>query len=146
MNELKRIEKPKKKVNLDEKLWRIFSQYIRLRDSLKTTGTKEFCVCVTCGRRAPFSQIDAGHCFGRNKDGTKYEETNNHGQCRYPCNMDRRTHGRQYAHKLYIKMIYGEEELNRLEYLSKKIVVQRRDDWYIKKINEYNKKFDELNG
>jgi hypothetical protein len=43
-------------------------------------------------------------------------------------------------------MIYGEEELNRLEYLSKKIVVQRRDDWYIKKINEYNKKFDELNG
>ncbi len=134
----------RKETGLEAKLWTIFSKYIRLRDALKTTGTKEFCVCVTCGRRASLSQIDAGHCFGRSKAGTKFEETNCHGQCRYPCNMDRKTHGRQYAHELYIKMTYGETEYLRLKYLSQKLVIQRRDDWYREQIDLYRGKLAEL--
>jgi hypothetical protein len=131
--------------NLDEVLNKFFSRYIRLRDSIKTTGTKEFCICVTCGKRRTFEQIAAGHCFGRSKAGTKYEESNVNAQC-WPCNGDRKTHGRQYAHEMYIKMTYGEDELLRLRYLSQKLVIQRRDDWYRERIDYYRGKIAELEG
>jgi hypothetical protein len=133
------IPKPPNKINLDEKLNRVFSKYIRFRDALKTTGTLEACVCVTCGKQKSIAQIDAGHCFRRGRDGTKYEETNVHGQCR-GCNGEQHTFGRQYTHKMYIKMTHGEEELNRLQYLSGKLVIQRRDDWYLEKIEYYSQK------
>jgi len=58
--------------------------------------------------------------------------------------MDRKTLGRQYAHKMYIRMTYGQAELDRLEYLSKKLVIQRRDDWYLDKIELYTKKLAEM--
>ena len=137
------IEKPAKKTDLDDKLWKIFSLYIRTRDALATTGNTEFCRCVTCWQVKPFSEMDCGHCFGRDKDGTKYEEHNNHAQCR-PCNGHRCNHGEIYAHKMYIRMTYGQDELDRLEYLSKKVVIQRRDDWYKEKIEYYTQKLAEL--
>ena len=89
--------------------------------------------------------MDCGHCFQRDKQGTRYEETNNHAQCR-GCNGDRKTRGQQTWHKQYIRQNYGENELLRLEYLSQKLVVQRRDEWYLEKIEEYKNKLEGLNG
>jgi hypothetical protein len=137
------LKKPKKEINLDEKLWKVFSLYTRTRDALATTGNLEFCRCVTCFKTKPFADMDCGHCFGRSADGTKYEEHNNHAQCR-SCNGHRCNHGEIYAHKMYIRMVYGQDELDRLEYLSKKLVIQRRDDWYLKMIDEYTKRLNDL--
>ena len=137
------IEKPKKKVNLEQKLVVVFAMYIRLRDALATTGTRERFVCCTCGRNLSFERSQDGHCFGRSKDGTKFEETNNHAQCD-TCNGDRKSRGQFFAHKAFIRQKYGQAELDRLKYLSKKLVVQRRDDWYLKKIDEYNSKLTSL--
>lgn len=47
-----------------EKLDRVFSLYIRLRDS------KEFhfkgCRCISCGKVKPYDMFDAGHFVSRN--------------------------------------------------------------------------------
>jgi hypothetical protein len=136
-------EKPKKKINYEQILVKIFAMYIRLRDAIETTGSKEWFICCTCGRRLPFDRSQDGHCFGRSKAGTKFEEHNNHAQCD-TCNGDRKSLGQFYAHKAFIRQKYGQAELDRLEYISKKLVVQRRDEWYIQKIEYYKKKIEEI--
>ena len=67
--------------------WRNFSAYIRARDSLATTGTLEYCKCITCGKVVPISQIDAGHMIGGRKNGILFDETITHGQC-IACNRE----------------------------------------------------------
>ncbi len=50
-----------------KRAWEAFSQYIRLRDCIATTGTKTEGVCITCGCRFPFGELQAGHALaGRN--------------------------------------------------------------------------------
>lgn len=78
--------KPKKKIKkqaaYDEiVLWPIFSKYIRLRDSDKNGILK----CFTCGRVKDWKQADCGHGVPRQHKATKYNEKNNHGQCK-ACN------------------------------------------------------------
>jgi Bacteriophage Lambda NinG protein len=139
------ISKPPKKVNLDYKLIVVFAMYIRVRDALATTGTLTEFVCCTCGRKLPFSRSQDGHCFQRDRAGTRFEETNNHAQCD-TCNGDRKSRGQFFAHKAFIRQKYGQAELDRLEYLSKKVVIQRRDDWYLEKIEGYKQKLASLKG
>lgn len=67
--------------------WRNFSAYIRARDALATTGTLEYCKCITCGKVVPISQIDAGHMIGGRKNGILFDETITHGQC-IACNRE----------------------------------------------------------
>ena len=67
--------------------WRNFSTYIRARDALATTGTLEYCKCITCGKVVPISQIDAGHMIGGRKNGILFDETITHGQC-IACNRE----------------------------------------------------------
>jgi hypothetical protein len=137
------IPKPKKPIDLEQKLVVVFAMYIRTRDAVETTGGLERFVCCTCGRNLPFDRSQDGHCFGRSKAGTKFEETNNHGQCD-TCNGDRKSLGQFFAHKAFIRNKYGQVELDRLEYLSKKLVIQRRDDWYLDRIALYTQKLAEL--
>lgn len=65
----------------DIKLWKVFSEYIRLRDS----DENGFCKCFTCTRVAFWRKMDCGHGVGRQHWGTKYNEKNNHAQCKV-CN------------------------------------------------------------
>ena len=67
--------------------WRNFSAYIRARDALATTGTLEYCKCITCGKVVHISQVDAGHMIGGRKNGILFDETITHGQCR-TCNRE----------------------------------------------------------
>jgi len=67
--------------------WRNFSAYIRARDAIATTGTLEYCKCITCGKVVPISQIDAGHMIGGRKNGILFDETITHGQC-IGCNRE----------------------------------------------------------
>jgi len=65
----------------DKKLWAIFSQYIRLRDS----NENGFCKCITCPAIRYYKNMDAGHGVPRGNMATKYHEKNNHAQCKI-CN------------------------------------------------------------
>jgi len=73
-----------------DKAWAAFSMYIRIRDSLATTGTTDFCVCITCAVRGhtkpkEFRHIQAGHAVGGRGNAVLFHEEITNGQCDY-CN------------------------------------------------------------
>ena len=61
------------------KLDKVFSLYIRLRDS-KPFGYKAF-KCISCGKIKPFSKADCGHYYSRAKMSTRYDEENCNSEC-----------------------------------------------------------------
>ena len=70
------------------KAWDAFSKYIRARDAIKTTGTIDYCVCVTCGRTYPtfgVGCIQAGHFVPGRWNSVLFDEECTNGQC-YGCN------------------------------------------------------------
>jgi hypothetical protein len=46
---------------LKKKAWKLMSQYVRLRDCLKTTGGTRIGRCYTCDKKYPFAELQAGH-------------------------------------------------------------------------------------
>ncbi len=86
------LSKSKKLAKL--KADKYFSLYIRERDKDKP--------CCTCGKRSNLK--DAGHFISREKEATRYDEKNVHGQCQ-ECN--RFKYGKQYEHSLHIDKLYG---------------------------------------
>lgn len=84
----------------DDKLWRVFSDYIR-RSNADDSG---LCTCATCGVKAHWKDMDAGHFISRNHKATKFDPQNVAPQCK-KCN--RFLGGRQYEFGLYIDKKYG---------------------------------------
>ena len=68
---------------LKKKLDKIFSEYIRLRDS----DYKGNCKCISCGKEAPAfgGSTHAGHLFSRRYLSIRFDEKNVNAQCSY-CN------------------------------------------------------------
>ena len=71
------VKKPDYKAKLDK----VFSLYIRLRDS-KPYGYKYF-KCISCGKILPFEKADAGHYMSRRHNSTRFDENNVHAECSY---------------------------------------------------------------
>lgn len=71
---------------LKGKAWSSFSKYIRLRDSIKTTGTTTHCVCYTCKKTEPLKKIQAGHLSTGRNDDVLFDEDYVRGQC-VACNV-----------------------------------------------------------
>ncbi len=88
-----KVTKPKKKetrAQLKKKAWDAFSSYIRARDCLATTGTREWGICITCNERGDASwkeyrHIQAGHAVGGRSNAVLFNEEIVNGQCDY-CN------------------------------------------------------------
>lgn len=72
------------RARLIERLDRVFSEYIRIRDSFKTQSGFYF-KCISCGAIKPYSEADCGHYVNRGHMGTRYNEENCNAQCRF-CN------------------------------------------------------------
>lgn len=66
--------------------WRAFSDYIRLRDAILTTGTDDECICYTCKKRYPLIAIQAGHLIDGRQNVDLLDEELVKGQCRQ-CNV-----------------------------------------------------------
>ncbi len=91
----------------DDKLWRVFSQYVR-----KSHADKDgYCRCVTCGDRKHWKEMDCGHFITRNHKATKFDEQNCAPQCP-KCN--RFLGGRQYEFGLWIDQKYGKGTSERI--------------------------------
>ena len=71
---------------IKKKLWRIFSEYIRLRDCIATTSSPDAGLCFTCGKRYIYRQLQAGHFVGGRHNGNLYSERGTNAQCYY-CNI-----------------------------------------------------------
>jgi hypothetical protein len=62
----------------DDKLWREFSRFIRLRDA----DSNGYCRCITSGKLVHWTRCDAGHFISRRHMATKYDEQNVNSQGR----------------------------------------------------------------
>jgi len=89
--------------------WRWFSLYIRLRDCLATTGSGEYCRCVTCDAIVPYEQLDAGHSISGRTNGVLFDETIVYAQCR-KCNQG--GDGEKIAFKNKLVAMHGESWYN----------------------------------
>ena len=98
-------EKPPKErkpsvASLVRKLDRVFSEFIRLRDS--RPYRYQYFRCISCNQIKPYEQMDCGHFIGRTHMATRFDEDNCHGECRM-CNRFSADH-----------MIYYQRNLERL--------------------------------
>ena len=98
----------------DAKLWKIFSEYIRLRDS----NEKGYGNCITCGKLCFYKDADCGHGVGRQYKAVKFDELNNHLQCR-KCNYYGA--GEQAAYKEAVEKKYGKGIWNELVIKSRQV-------------------------
>ena len=89
---------------------RIFSQYIRLRDSNDMTNGRYF-TCCSCWQMKPYEQADAGHFINRKWMATRWREDNVHAQCR-ACN--RFDEGNAIGYARFMQKKYGDEHVDRL--------------------------------
>lgn len=69
---------------LHKKLWKVFSEYIRLRDA----DANGYCRCISCGGVHFWKRIQAGHYVSKGVSHfLKYDENNVHAQCGR-CNLN----------------------------------------------------------
>ena len=117
-------KKSKAKIStLKNKLWKVFSLYIRERDKY---------TCFTCGRKGEGSGMQAGHFIPKSVGGIAlyFNEDNVHAQC-YNCNIN--LGGNQY---IYGKMLGDKaEELYRI----KNTVIEKWDEEKYNQMIEYYK-------
>lgn len=97
------------------KLWKVFSRYIRIRDCLATTSTITHGRCCTCNRHYPIGKLQAGHFIPGREDNILFEPTCVHAQC-YRCNVKRS--GEWVKYYRFMQKKYGKPEIERLMLLS----------------------------
>lgn len=92
-------------------LWKLFSQYIRQRNA-----KNEIATCFTCGKRAHWKEMDAGH-FRHRALTTFFDETNVQVQCT-KCN--RFLHGNLGVFAIRLDEVYGQRTAKNLIKVSQK--------------------------
>jgi 5-methylcytosine-specific restriction endonuclease McrA len=115
-----------------DKLDKVFSEYIRKRDS-KEYGGRYF-RCISCGKVKPFEQMDCGHYIPRANMATRFDEDNCHGEC-VECNRMSVTHIVGFRQNLVKKI--GYEAVERLE--QKKHTIQKYSKTEISELIKYYK-------
>lgn len=93
---------------LVERLDKVFSKYIRLRDAMPSGLFR----CISCGKIKPIEQADCGHFHSRTHMSTRFDEDNCHAECRY-CNRFSADHLIGYRENLIRKI--GEQRYLLLE-------------------------------
>lgn len=97
----------KKKPDLIAKLDKVFSRYIRLRDTMPNGYFR----CISCGQIKPYKQADCGHYHSRLHMATRFDEDNAHAECR-ACNRFSADHLIQYEKNLITKI--GRQRFDKL--------------------------------
>ncbi len=108
---------PSKKVSrskLVKKLDAVFSQYIRLKDSVGEIAT-----CFTCGKKDHWKKLQNGHFQSRKHYATRWDEQNCQVQCA-GCNVFR--YGEQFLFAKYLDERFYAGLSDELYFKSKQIV------------------------
>ena len=121
-------KKPSRKT-IVKKLHTVFSQFIRRRFSVN-----EIAECVTCGNKAHYKKLQAGHFMSRKHYATRWDVTNVQVQC-YSCNVMR--YGEQYKYGLYLEQAYGKGTAEELQSKSREIT-KYSDNQLLDMIDYYN--------
>jgi len=83
------------------------------------------CQCVTCGTVRDYRMMHAGHFVAGRTLGVLFEETNIHPQCPR-CNVD--LGGNPEKYEWFMRVRYGQEEIDRLRGRRREIVSMDRDE------------------
>lgn len=94
-------------MNYKDKLDRIFSQYIRLRDA----DMHGYIRCISCGKIVLWKEADNGHFINRKHMSLRFSETNCNAQCR-SCN--RFDEGNMIGYNLGMIKKYGQQTVDLL--------------------------------
>ena len=116
---------------IDDKLWKVFSVYIRLRDA----DNNGIVTCITTGKRMHWKDADAGHFIGRRHLATKFHEQNVHAQSR---GSNRFNSGDQFKYSLAINKKYGSGTAEKLLVMSRQTC--KRAKFEIDALTEHYKK------
>ena len=125
--------------SLKNNLWKVFSEYIRMKDANEMGYVK----CISCPAVKHWKDMQAGHCIPKSLGLSIYfEEKNVKPQCP-SCNIAYQ--GNQYRFVEALKKIYGpdiEEELK-----SQQSIIRQIKKWeYLELIEKYKTLVDGLNG
>lgn len=121
-----------------KKLDRIFSEFIRLRDTMPNGMFR----CISCGKIKPYSQADCGHYHSRTHMSTRFDEDNANAECR-SCNRFCADHLVGYRKNLIAKI--GEHRYNVLEWRAHQ--TKKWSDFELKElIKHYQAKIKDLKG
>ncbi len=82
-----------------KKLWIIFSEYVRKRDGLETTGSTEWALCITCQKRYHYKMLQAGHFISGRHNAGLFSEEGTHAQC-YNCNINLKGNTLEYRRQI----------------------------------------------
>ncbi len=126
-----------------KKAWEAFSKYIRLRDAITTTGTRDVLVCCSCDKEYPaFGKgcAQAGHFVPGRSHSLLFREKGVHGQC-YNCNHTLK--GNWPAYEQYMLKRYGQVQVD--EEKSAKYGNVKYTAVQLEEIRDkYKKKYEEL--
>lgn len=101
-----------------KRAWDAFSQWVRVRDCIASTGLPFCGMCITCDTRFHIRYLDAGHCFaGRSNAGLFHEQLVN-AQCRR-CNQ--LLNGRLKKYRMIMEAKYSEEQVAKWHAECKKV-------------------------
>jgi hypothetical protein len=100
-----KIVKKKSIKKLKDKTWKVFSEYIRLRDCIRTMNSKDFGKCFTCSKIVPRTLLQSGHFVPGRHNANLFSEKGTHAQC-YNCNIN--LHGNTLEYRRKIIELYGE--------------------------------------
>lgn len=128
---LKKRSLPKLRDDLDK----VFSQFIRLRDS-----SNGMCKCISCPKTGLIKDFHAGHYISRRHFSVRWDEKNVHAQC-VGCNIFNQGNSPAYALALVRK--YGENILETLDIKKNNISKMRRFEYELL-IMEYREKVKSL--
>jgi hypothetical protein len=115
----------------DDKLWKVYSVYIRLRDADKNGMIR----CITSGRMVHWKDADAGHFISRRHMATKYDERNVNAQSRHD---NRFASGEQFKHSKAIDQKWGSGTADKL--LVKSRTTSKMGSFEINALTEHYKK------
>lgn len=121
---------------MKDKLDKIFSKFIRLRDS----DGDGFGECCTCSKRLHWKEAHCGHFISRRHLSVRWDERNTALQCPY-CNTYNQ--GQQYFFSLFIDKRYGKGTVEELIQKSKETVRMTKWD-YQPLIDSYKEKVKQL--
>jgi len=119
------MKKKTSRKKLIEKLDKVFSLFIRLRDN---------CICYTCGKRGEIRQMQAGHYVSRKCMLLRWDEKNVHCQC-YACNVCK--HGDLITYRERLVKDYGQSAIEELE--SKRYITYKHSIEDLEKLIDFYK-------
>ena len=126
-----------------KKAWKAFSKFIRLRDAIKTTGTKTHLHCITCSRKYKAFGVGcahAGHFIAGRNNSILIDEKFVNGQCPI-CNRWRGGIWVVYEQKM-IEM-WGEEAVKEVKLRSLQTKQVKAYEW-LEIEKEYKDKYERL--